>query len=299
LVGVSGGPDSVALVTILSELGKMYDLELSLLHVNFGLRGSDSDLDEKSVRDLSEKSGLPLKVVKYKGHSSGNIEQVLRDFRYKEFEKERKLKKLRWVAVGHTLEDQAETVLMNLLRGSGIKGISGIRAKQGKVIRPLLGIEKEEILDYLRKSKIEFRIDKSNFDKKLLRNKIRHKLIPLLRKEYNNNIISAISNMADNLAKIETVVDEYAEKTYNKIAKLDKDKIVLDLESLRNISDELQSLVFRKVVKNLKGDERNLEKAHFFEFRKIIESEKGKNQKLEIIGLKILRKGGNIEFHRN
>ena len=296
VIGISGGPDSVALTRIFVELQKKYDLKLSLLHVNYGLRGRDSDLDEELVRKLAVDFEIPLKIVNYEKQPSGNLEQELRDFRYREFEKERETRKFQWIAVGHTKDDLVETVLMNIIRGAGLKGARGIKPKRGKIIRPLLWSEKSQILEYLDKIDQKHRMDESNFDQSLLRNKIRSKLVPALKKEYNSNITQTIANFADNLGKIENVVDEYTEKTYNDIATEEKEKIVLSVGKLKDISTELRSMVFRRAVNQLKGDVRNLESSHFFEFEKVLQSKKGKAQRIEILGLQILRKSNTIEF---
>lgn len=296
LIGVSGGPDSVALTRILVELRSKYNLKLALLHVNYGLREVDSNADEKFVENLSKELELQLKVIQYGNKSSGNIEQEMREFRYQEFEKERKENGFDWIAVGHTLDDQVETVLMNLIRGTGSRGIGGIREKRGKIIRPLLATRKGEIIEFLEQINQEYRIDKSNSDESFLRNRIRHKLVPLLEREYNPKIISTIAGMADNLRRTQDVVDEYTERTYNEIASQEENLVTFEIKDLKNISLELCSFVFRRAVKKLQGVEKNLDSTHFFEFQKILESTKGKNQQFEILGLLISRKGDIIEM---
>jgi len=298
LIGISGGPDSVALTRVLIEHRSKYDLKLALLHVNYGLRAEDSSADQKLVENLSKELGLPIKVVQYDNKSSGNIEQKMRDFRYQVFEKERKEQGFDWIAVGHTLDDQVETVLMNMIRGTGSRGIGGIREKRGKIIRPLLATRKREIVEFLEQVNQDYRIDKSNTDESFLRNRIRHKLIPYLEREYNPKIISTIAGMADNLRRTQEVVDEYTERTYNEIAVQEENLITLDTKDLKNISHELCSFVFRRAVKKLQGDEKNLDSIHFFEFQKILESTKGKNQQFEIPGLLISRKGDIIEMSK-
>lgn len=296
VIGISGGPDSVVLTRIFVELGKKYNLRLSLLHVNYGLRGAESDLDEELVRKIASDFEIPLQIVRYDRKPSGNLEQDLREFRYGEFENERKARKFQWIAVGHTRDDLAETVLMNIIRGTGLKGARGIKPKRGKIIRPLLCTEKSLILKYLDKVSQEYRIDESNLDQSMLRNKIRNKLIPTLKKEYNSNITQTIANFAGNLGKTEDVVDEYTEKTYNDIAIEEKEKIVLSVGKLKDISTELRSLVFRRAIKQLRGDMKNLESSHFFEFEKVLQSGKAKKQQIEMLGLQILRKNDKIEF---
>lgn len=296
VIGISGGPDSVALAKVLVELQKKYELKLSLLHVNYGLRGKDSERDEQFVSGFAAKLDLPLKIIKYVKENEGNLEQQLREFRFREFEKERKNKGYDLIAVGHTLDDQAETVLMKIFRGAGIKGGKGMIAKRGKIIRPLLRTTKQEIVEYLQQSKQSYRIDQSNRDEHFLRNKIRNSLIPMLERDYNPKIKKAIAQFAENLSESERVIDEYVEKTYNEIARNGNGTTTLSVEKLKGLSRELAALVFRRAIKQVKGSEKNLEKAHFFEFQKILQSTKGKNPQIEVAGIKAKKQGKTIEL---
>lgn len=299
VIGISGGPDSVALAKVLVELQKKYELKLSLLHVNYGLRGKDSERDEQFVSGFAAKLDLPLKIIKYVKENEGNLEQQLREFRFREFEKERKNKGYDLIAVGHTLDDQAETVLMKIFRGAGIKGGKGMIAKRGKIIRPLLRTTKQEIVEYLQQSKQSYRIDQSNRDEHFLRNKIRNSLIPMLERDYNPKIKKAIAQFAENLSESERVIDEYVEKTYNDIARQGNEMVSLSVDKLKGISKGLAAMIFRKGISQIMGSEADLERAHFFEFQKVLYSVKGKNPHIEIIGVKIEKKGGWIELSKS
>ncbi len=299
VIGVSGGPDSVALVHALVGLQEKYELKLSLLHVNFGLRGKDSDFDEKFVKKLAREKGLPLKVVRYSERSTGNLEQALREFRYREFEKERKVREYEWIAVGHTLDDQAETVLMNLIRGAGLKGMCGITEKRGCIIRPFLAFEKQEIIEYLKQLGQKFRIDKSNLDENLLRNKIRHSLIPLLSEEYNRQIKTKLANLAKQIQVASVFVEQISENTYNEIKQSNDQSVRFKLLDLDALAPALRSLIFRRSINHLKGDVRNVSAAHMFEFEKMLSSLKSKHQKFSVGAITIERRGMDVMFIKN
>lgn len=200
MVGFSGGPDSTGLVLALSELADKYNLKLRLAHVNFRQRREESDKDEKFVRELAEDLNLPIDIVQYKEKTEKeNFEQAMRNFRYKFFERVRRDHQLDLITTAHTLDDKVETFMMNLLRGSGIKGMISLKNKNGKLMRPLLVFEKKEILSYLKEKNRDFRTDKSNFNTKFLRNRVRLELIPLIERNYNSNFKRCAQRLVENL----------------------------------------------------------------------------------------------------
>jgi tRNA(Ile)-lysidine synthase len=198
ILGISGGPDSVCLFNILYFLKKDLNLKIALVHVNYNFRGQDSISDEKFVRNLAKKHKVELyvKIINPKDYSvfgfsscqSKNLEEYFREVRYDYFNEILKLEKANKIAVAHNKDDQIETILMHFMRGSGLAGLSGMKIKNNKIIRPLFEIEKKEILAYLKQNKIKYREDKTNKDLQFTRNKIRHQLIPYLEKKYNPNL---------------------------------------------------------------------------------------------------------------
>ena len=150
ILGVSGGPDSTLLLDVFSKLQKKYALELSIAHVNYHLRGYDSERDERFVEKLAEKYGLSLDILDARIKEQDKSEEKLRDVRYVFFEELRKENKFDLIAVAHNCDDQAETVLMRLIRGTGLNGLSAMQARNGKIIRPLLEIPRKEIITYLK-----------------------------------------------------------------------------------------------------------------------------------------------------
>lgn len=181
LLAISGGADSVFMTEIFYDLAHIFNVKFECIHVNHGIRGKESDKDEEFVREYCKKKGYFLTVKRIYGIDSkeSSIEERARKERYRLFEEVRRKRNLDLIATAHTLDDFIETVIFNLLRGSGISGISGIPPVYGKVIRPILPIERKEIEEYLKLNNIDFVIDSTNLDERFTRNYIRKKLLPL------------------------------------------------------------------------------------------------------------------------
>ena len=196
-VTVSGGADSVCLLHLLREAYP--DQHLLVVHINHLLRGAESDADEAFVRDLAARLGLPCAVERIAvGSLPGNLEENAREARLASFRRLIESGHADRVATGHTASDQAETVLFRLLRGTGGTGLAGIRpAVEPGLIRPLLEVTREEVRDWLRFRRLEWREDSSNADPSYARNRIRNCLIPQLENEYNPRIGFVLSNVAE------------------------------------------------------------------------------------------------------
>jgi len=205
-VAVSGGADSVALLGILLELRDELGLVLAVAHFHHGIRGAEADADEILVAGLARAHDLELYVGR--GHAPAHaqqgpmsIETAARELRYRFFHELLEQQKVRRVATAHTLDDQAETVLMKALRGAGSRGLSGIfpehRLLTGSIVCPLLEVRHEELLDYLRSVKQGWREDASNTDLSLARNRIRARVLPMLRAEANPSVEQALAHMAE------------------------------------------------------------------------------------------------------
>lgn len=200
ILGISGGPDSIALLFIMQNLKAEFDLTLSVAHLNHSLR-PEADEEEGLVKGLCQDLGLPfyaskVDVAKKAASEKKSIEEAGREVRYYFFNQLWAELQADLIATAHHKDDNAETVLLNLLRGTGIKGLRGIMPVSGHLIRPLLGVSKSEIEDYLQGHNLPYFIDQSNFDPIYLRNKVRHELIPLLKAEYNPQIIESLNQLA-------------------------------------------------------------------------------------------------------
>ncbi len=204
ILAVSGGPDSVYLLMQCLELRKTLPFSLLVAHVNHGLRGKESDGDEQFVRKLCQKYDLPFyshraNLMKKRG----NIEELGRMARYQFFEQLRQKHQAKWILTGHHLNDNVETALFNLIRGSSCSGIKGMSEKDPlrHIMRPLLNVSRQEILHFLEKHAIDYRLDPSNQDLKYSRNLLRIKVIPLLKK-INTNFEQTFASNLENFTEM-------------------------------------------------------------------------------------------------
>lgn len=236
LVAISGGADSVALFLCLKELG--YYLELA--HCNFNLRGAESDNDEGFVKKLADNFGVKLHLKsfdtqKYADENKVSIQMTARNLRYKWFNELLVDNNLNYIAVGHHKNDDVETFFINLTRGSGLKGLLGIKSKSNNVIRPLLCVSRLEIEAYLSAVKQSFREDSSNKAVKYLRNKIRYELIPLFT-EMNPSIQQTISNEIEILEGVFQVFEEQIESKRKEILKNENGIFKLKITDLQKLN---------------------------------------------------------------
>src|SRR5438132_342598 len=213
LVAVSGGPDSVGLLAVLQELGHsrhIPGLVLHVAHMNYGLRGSESDEDAAFVSRLGAQFGIPVHVERadLDGLRGASLQAHARHCRYAFFERLCRSHGLSHIATGHTADDQAETILMWLLRGCGPKGLAGIPImREGSIIRPLLPVRRPEILDYLATRALTYRSDSSNAKKIYQRNRIRHDLLPQLQ-AFNPRFVEALARTAEFLKQEAALLDD-------------------------------------------------------------------------------------------
>jgi tRNA(Ile)-lysidine synthase len=194
LVGVSGGPDSVALLDVLVKSGR----HPHICHLNHQLRGADSDTDAEFVRQLATRYGLPSTIESRK---VGGDEDSARRARHEFFARVSEATGIKKIALAHTADDQVETFLLRLLRGAGVPGLVGMWPERQigpiRIIRPLLGVRRAEVLEYLSAQGLKFREDASNADTRFLRNRIRHELLPLLERKFNPAIRDVLLNTAE------------------------------------------------------------------------------------------------------
>lgn len=217
VAGVSGGADSVALLHTLWSLAPSMGLTLYAAHLNHGIRGASADADEEFVRGLCEFYGVPL----YRGHADvpslarshgQTLEQAGRDARYDFLEEARRYFHADVIAVAHHMDDQAETMLLHLTRGAGLAGLTGMKPRRGRVIRPLLSLRRSEIEAYLLQEGLAFCTDETNLLRDGMRNRIRLDVLPYLAEHVNPAIVPALCATAELLARDETYLCENAER---------------------------------------------------------------------------------------
>ncbi len=291
IIGVSGGADSLCLLDVLYLLSQKYDFTLHVAHVNYRLRGRDSELDEMLVRERANTYGLPFSVLHPKKTSPSNLEERLRDIRYRFFEKVRTKKKATLIAVAHHQDDQAETFLLRLLRGSGMRGLSAMRPKNNFVIRPLIEMSREEILRYLKERNISYRTDKSNDDSKYIRNRLRNRLIPLIEKEYQPRIKKILADTAALIAS-----DYQLLETLTPFSMQQKNgTLEFSAKEFRTLSEPIMRRELRAALKPYYQG-RSAPKGVIDEMEKLLRSVKSKHQVFEVAGLKIERKGDTVRL---
>lgn len=215
-VAVSGGPDSVLLLHFLKDSATELGITPAAVHFNHHLRGAESDGDERFVRTLAGSLGIAFMggeadVARVARDKKRNLEATARELRYRFFFSLVDQGRLDKVVTAHTANDQAETVLMRLLRGAGTRGLSGIYPLlEGKVARPFLDLTRTEIIGELEARGLEFRIDSTNLDTRLVRNKIRRELLPLLKREFNPAVIPLLKSHADRARDEEAFLEQQA-----------------------------------------------------------------------------------------
>jgi tRNA(Ile)-lysidine synthase len=243
LLGVSGGADSVALTHLVNRLPNMF----AVAHCNFNLRGADSDNDERFVKELAGKLGVPCYLSsfptrEYAAENGVSIEMAARELRYNWFEKVRTENDFDFILVGHHLDDVLETFMLNLTRSTGIRGLSGIKPKAGHIVRPLLFATRADVEAYVRENNLDFCTDYTNADTKFKRNAIRHKILPefeSLNPAFKKNLQQTITY----LWQTEQIYNEKVEAVRKEVECTDGDWVRIDTLKLRNY-EPLQAYLF-------------------------------------------------------
>lgn len=259
IAGVSGGPDSMALLHILNKLQLPLGFKLVVAHVNHGLR-TEAAAEEQFVHDYCDSRGIKfyscqVNVRERAEQEKRSLEEIGRECRYHYFADLSKKLGASRIATAHHQDDNAETVLLNLIRGSGIKGLRGIRPINGKIIRPLLSVNKTEIENYIRENFIPYCIDQSNFSTDYLRNRIRHQLLPLIMQEYNPRFVKSLNQLADIAACENEVIEQEIGRLWAKlIIKEQADEIILDADALSKLHQAYQQRIIMKALFTLHGE---------------------------------------------
>lgn len=232
LVGLSGGADSVSLLSILKELGYC----CFAAHCHFGLRGEESDRDRNFAKQIATKLGVPYIEVKfdtlrYAAEKKISVEMACRELRYEWFETQRIALGCRYLAVAHHRDDSVETVLINLIRGTGISGLTGISPLNGAVIRPILGLSREDVENYIALSSLSYVIDSTNKESVYVRNKIRNRILPLM-KEINPSVYEAIEATAVHLSETELIYREALNKKIESMVDIRDEVVYINLQKL-------------------------------------------------------------------
>jgi tRNA(Ile)-lysidine synthase len=250
LVAVSGGADSVALLNFLVELAPAWRLQLHVLHVDHQLR-PDSLADADFVRALGARLGVPVDVVTVMVDPRGSVEAGAREARYAALEAAAARLGAHRIAVGHTADDQAETVLMRLVEGAGVRGLAGIPPVRGRIIRPLIDMHRAALEAALGAAGVSWVEDPTNRDPKFLRNRIRHELLPLLADSYNPGVAAALTRVSALARDTVTALDRAAAVELERLAVFDAGAVVLPLGPLRALPRQIAAEVLRQAAARL------------------------------------------------
>jgi tRNA(Ile)-lysidine synthase len=288
LVAVSGGPDSVCLLHILVQLQDKLDIKLHVAHLNHQLRGAESEADAGYVAELAEKLKIPATIgardVKaYQAQHRASLEEAAREVRYTFLAQAAASAGAERVAVGHTADDQVETILMHLIRGSGTRGLRGLQPLSRwrssdmslTVIRPLLELTREETAVYCRDNELHPRLDASNLSIEPFRNRIRHHLLPQLQK-YNPQVTDALLRLARIAGDDIAFIDAEADRIRGKVARKEGETVIFDRQILAGLPAALKRHLLRTSIEDLLGNLKDIEAHHIEEILKALDRPAGK-----------------------
>lgn len=292
VVGVSGGPDSMTLLSILLKLKEEFNLKIYVAHVNHMLR-ENAIKDEGYVKEFCEKNNIEIFIKKANISEIAQkekigLEEAGRNVRYNFFEEVLKNTESNKIAIAHNLNDKVETIIMNTLRGSGVSGLKGIEAKRKKYIRPLIEIERYEIEKYCIENKINPRHDESNDDNTYTRNKIRNIVIPYIKNEFNPNIIKTLNRLSEIIKEEDEYVQSETEKIFKEILLTDeKNKIEFDPRKFNEQEKVIQKKLILLAIKKVKGSTQGIEKVNIDDIIKLCNNN---------IGNKLIRPTKQLEI---
>lgn len=270
ILGVSGGPDSIALLFIMNHIKHDLGVQLHIAHYNHQLRAT-AGRDQVFVENVARSLNISCSIGKsrsLKNKKTGSLEEAARLERLNFFKKVKQKTGFPIVALAHNQDDLAETVLMRIIRGSGLQGLRAIQARSEidglSVIRPFLELTRKKIIEYLDQNKIPYKTDPTNLQLKFFRNKIRLKLLPLLEKEYNPNIKESLVNLSQTLNTDFDFLKTMTNEVYAQVCSFDQKgrTIRVDGIKLKIQPDSLRRMLYRSVYLNLKGNTNLLEQKH-------------------------------------
>jgi len=282
VVAVSGGPDSVCLLDILHELAPEYEITLIVAHFDHTLRPPEDQGETEFVQGLAHKYGYEFHTAKASPaiHSAkGSLEERAREQRYSFLEHVRRKTRANKIALGHQLDDQAETVLLRLLRGSGMQGLAGMRPVRDQVfIRPLLSVTREEILEYLGEKGLRWMEDSSNLSPNPMRNRIRLELLPLL-KTYQPHVTEILARAADTLRLDNDFLEHFSAQWLEAhVVREEIGFLVLPIPPLLQLDPSVQRRVLRAAIKRYTGTLRRISLAHVSGVLEILKSPKPQSE---------------------
>ena len=307
VLGVSGGPDSISMLNVLREIAEdeTIDLKFQIVvsHINHNIR-KEAKEDEEFVKKYCDENNIKffsksIDVEKIANNSKIGIEEAGRKVRYEFFDEVLKETNSNKIAIAHNKNDKVETMIMNVLRGSGLLGLKGIEPKRGKYIRPLIEIEREKIEEYCEEKNLNPRIDKTNFDNTYSRNKVRNVVIPYIKQEFNPNIIKTLDRLSELVKEEDTYVEKQVEKAYKEIfIEGNNEEIILNLKKFNNYEKVIKSRIVLYTITRLFGSSKGIEKIHIDDILKLCKNNIGNKFLTPNKNLKVLVKNHKIYFSK-
>lgn len=280
IIGASGGPDSQFLIYLFNQIKEEYNLNIILAHLNH-LHRKEASFDEHLVKETGQKLGMKVEVKRasmddFAKANKISAEDAGRRLRYDFFNQLANGNKNSKIAIAHNMDDQAETMLFRMIRGTGLDGLAAMDYKNGRIIRPILSFKKSEILSYLEENNIDYAIDATNLENDYTRNYIRNEIFPSLE-QINSNVKSNFFNLSDLVKNDLEIIDEIIEDIYKSIALSEADTYIkFDIKGFENLSYNKKSRIIRKAIFKLKGEIKDLSRENVDEFIRLVDLDTGK-----------------------
>lgn len=304
IAAVSGGADSVCLLHMLVSFRKQFDLKIQVIHVHHGLRGAEADRDAQFVRELSERWEVPCLVVyrdvaAYARENGLGVEEAGRELRYRVLERAAGEWGQARIAVAHHQDDQAETILHNLFRGSGLKGLGGMAPVRGNIIRPLLCVTRQEIIAYLKKHRLSYCRDSTNDSVDYTRNKLRHRIIPMVCQEVNVRAVPHIVTAGERIRQAQEYFEKEAGRIWNEGKRVEQRRkegcirCGIRADTIAELPDILKGYAVMEMIKELTGAGRDISSVHVGRILELTEKGTGRSISLPC-GLRAYREYGMV-----
>ena len=312
VVGVSGGPDSMTLLNVLINLKENLNLKITVAHINHMIR-QEAEEETKYVQNFCKQRDIECfvkreKVEELAKNNKIGTEEAGRKLRYSFFEEVLEKVNANKIATAHTANDNSETVLMNIIRGSGTSGLKGIEPiRENKFIRPLIEFTREEIEEYCEEKKLQPKIDKSNSENIYTRNKVRNMLLPYIKENFNPNIVNSLNRLSELAREENLFLEKKVEEAYKQVlieesigkqAVRVKSKIILDLKKFNKQDLVIKNRLMLYTIGRVLGTSQNIEKVHIEDLVKLCSNNIGNKYLTPNKNIKVMVKGGRIFFER-
>ena len=303
VIGVSGGPDSMTLLNILNNLKEKLNINIYVAHINHMIR-KEADEETEYVKDFCAKINVEFFAKKVKVEEEAKkqkigTEEAGRNIRYEFFEEVAKKVGANKIATAHNSNDNAETVLMNIIRGTSVSGLKGIdKVRDGKFIRPIIECSRDEIEEYCKEQNLNPKYDKTNDENIYTRNKIRNMLIPFLKKEFNPNIIDGINRLSQIATEEEQFINKTVEKEYERLKigadNREENQVILDLKEFNKLDYVIKAKLILYTISKVYGSTNGIEKIHIDDIVKLCSNNIGNKYLTPKAGIKVYVRKGKI-----